>query len=141
MPFPDSRSHLHSLACGPFLHLAITSPSCLLLIKTLWLLWALPDNPAQFLHLKILNMIISVKSVCLSVIHRFWGLRCGHLWGAIILSVNEGNHRKLAKRGDILNPPAISLTHPVGLSLLLRNCLILAILPQGLSTRNQSVLA
>lgn len=59
----------------------------------------------------------------------------------IILPGNEDNHRKVAEGGDILNPPAVSLRHPVGPSLLLKSCLMLAILSGGLSTRNQSVQA
>lgn len=77
LSFPVTGGHPHSLAYGLFLQLqSITSHLLLLssisssltttflLIRTLMITRGPLDNPKQSLKLKILNLIISVKSLC-----------------------------------------------------------------------------
>ena len=44
------------------------------------------DNPGHLLHHKILNSITSQSPFChvRSHSHRFWGLGCGYVWGALV---------------------------------------------------------
>ena len=73
LPFPAFRSCLHSWACGPFLQLqsqqhsvlkSLSDSDLLLpLIRTPVIPWAHLDTPGQSPNLRMLNLILSSKTL------------------------------------------------------------------------------
>lgn len=77
------------LSFYPYLLWLSLSPTCHFNMRTCVIHWSRVDNPKLHSNLKILDWIVSFKSllpgmnvcVCIYIhIHRFWVLEFGHLW-------------------------------------------------------------